>query len=514
MTDMTATSRPLLQAENVTKSFVGKPVLSALDLTVERGEVHALLGENGSGKSTLIKILSGYHTPDPHSHVTVAGDPLVFGSPGSSFAAGLRFVHQDLGLIDTETVADNLALGSGHPTTLGTVRRRTSRRLALAALDRVGLDIDPDTAVGKLSPAQRTGVAIARALRTTTTPARVLVLDEPTAALPQTEVAHLLAMIRSVREAGMGVLYVTHRLDEVFSIADRVTVLRDGHRQATVATHTIDRPGLVSLLVGTELEEVRRASARVHVTSDEPSLIVRDLTADSLHRLSFEVRPGDIVGIAGITGSGREALLGTIFGARARSSGAIVVTGRTIRAHRPDLARDGGMAYVPPDRKLSAAVMSLSARENLSLANLTPFRRFATLRSGLERAETRHWFDRLSVRPMRIDQPLSTYSGGNQQKVVMAKWLRRDPSVLLLDEPTQGVDIAAKAQLHQEIIAAAGNGCSVVLSSSDVDELVALCHRVLILRDGELVAELTDDAVTVRAVTHAVLGIDQEGDAR
>jgi ribose transport system ATP-binding protein len=509
---MSETSPPLLSVETLTKSFVGKPVLSALDLTVERGEVHALLGENGSGKSTLIKILSGYHTPDAGGRVRVDDEELSFGSPAASFAAGLRFVHQDLGLIDTETVADNLALSAGFPTLLGTVRRRSARRLAQSDLARVDLDVDPDAIVGKLSPAQRSGVAIARALRSSRdVPVRLLVLDEPTAALPQAEVKHLLSMIRSVTAAGVGVLYVTHRLDEVFSIANRVTVLRDGHRQATVATNDIDRNGLVMLLIGTELEEVKRASAEVHVSTGEVRLTVRDLHAQGVDGVSFDVHPGDIVGVAGITGSGRESLLAAVFGAHPRSAGTVTVTDAAVRPARPDLSCAAGMAYVPPDRKSLAAIMGLSARENLSLSNLRPFWRHGLISRRIERAETKRWFDRLAVRPSVFDQPLATFSGGNQQKIVMAKWLRRRPSVLLLDEPTQGVDIAAKAQLHREIIAAASAGCAVVISSSDVDELVALCHRVLVLRNGRLIEHLVNGAVTVRAVTQAILGSELEG---
>jgi ribose transport system ATP-binding protein len=509
---MSEPTSPLLSVENLTKSFVGKPVLSALDLTVERGEVHALLGENGSGKSTLIKILSGYHVPDPGGRVQVDEHELTFGSPSASLAAGLRFVHQDLGLIDTESVADNLGLSTGFPARLGTVRRRVARKLAEADLARVGLDIDPDTEVGKLSPAERSGVAIARALRTSRdAPVRLLILDEPTAALPQAEVKHLLSMIRTVTSAGVGVLYVTHRLDEVFSIANRVTVLRDGRKQATVNTSDIDRSGLVLLLIGNELEEAKRASSEIHVSTGEARLRVRGLCAQALDGVTFEASPGDIVGVAGITGSGREALLGAVFGAHPRSGGVVSVDDRTVRPGRPDLARDAGMAYVPPDRKALAAIMTLSARENIVLSDLSPFWHRGVLSRRGERAEAGQWFDRLSVRPRAIEQPLATFSGGNQQRVVMAKWLRRRPTVLLLDEPTQGVDIAAKAQLHQEIIAAAKAGCTVVISSSDVDELVALCHRVIVLRNGSLANHLVNGAVTVHAVTRAVLGNEQEG---
>lgn len=512
---MTANSVPALRVERLTKRFVGKPVLAGLDLTVARGEVHALVGENGSGKSTFIKILSGYHVPDPDGSVWIDGQALGFGSPTGARAAGLRFVHQDLGLIDSETVCDNLALGAGFPTRFGTVRGRYSARLARADLARVGVDLDPRAVVGSLSPAQQAGVAIARALRPDdAVPVRVLVLDEPTAALPQAEVQHLLTMIRTVSAAGVAVVYVTHRLDEVFSIAHRVTVLRDGRKQATVAVSDIDRRGLVTLLIGTELDDARAASADVPVVEGTPLLRVRGLRAQAIEDIGFDVRAGDIVGITGITGSGRESLLGAIFGARPRIAGDVRVGEQTVRAARPDRARAAGMAYVPPDRKLFAAIMSLSAKENLSLSDLRPFWRHGRLHRRAERREALHWFDRLSIRPMTFDAPLATFSGGNQQKVVIGKWLRRKPVVLLLDEPTQGVDIAAKAALHHEILAAARAGCAVVLSSSDIDEVAALCHRVLVLRDGRLTAQLAGTSVTVADITHAVLGSDQEGTTR
>src|SRR5260370_12847457 len=286
-------SAPILQVEQLTKSFVGKPVLAALDLEVERGEVHALVGENGSGKSTFIKILSGYHLPDPHGRVLVDGQALSFGSPAASHAAGFRFVHQDLALIDSESVSDNLALDAGFATRLGTVRRRESRRAATEDLARAGLEIDPSSPVGELSPAQKTGVAIARALRPDRdVPVRLLVLDEPTAALPQSEVEHLLAIIRTVSGAGVGVLYVTHRLDEVFHVARRVTVLRDGRRQASLPVAAVDRRGLIKLLVGTELDEARVASAEVRVTGARPVLPVAELGAAPPPRGGLRGPPG------------------------------------------------------------------------------------------------------------------------------------------------------------------------------------------------------------------------------
>jgi ribose transport system ATP-binding protein len=244
----------------------------------------------------------------------------------------------------------------------------------------------------------------------------------------------------------------------------------------------------------------------VQVTGAAPVLQVRELHAASFAGVGFDVRPGDVVGVAGITGSGRESLLSAIYGGRNRHGGEVTVNGTAVRPGRPDLARGAGMAYVPPDRKLFAGIMTLSARENISLSDLRPFWKHGLLRRRAERAEVRRWFERLSIRPLALDAPLATFSGGNQQKILIAKWLRRDPVVLLLDEPTQGVDIAAKAQLHHEILAAAQAGCAVVLSSSDLDEIAALCHRVLVLRHGRLVAHLTGESVTVQDVTRAVLG--------
>jgi ribose transport system ATP-binding protein len=309
-------------------------------------------------------------------------------------------------------------------------------------------------------------------------------------------------------------MYVTHRLDEVFSVAQRVTVLRDGTKQASVATSTIDRRGLITLLTGTELDEAQAASAQLPAARGEALLHVSGLQGEALEDVSFDVQAGDIVGIAGITGSGRETLLGAIFGSRPRSAGIVSVRGSAVRGGRPDRSCAAGMAYVPPDRKVLSAIMTLSARENIGLSDLAPFWRLGLLRPRAERAEAKGWFERLSIRPMSLDAPLATFSGGNQQKVVMAKWLRREPAVLLLDEPTQGVDIAAKAQLHREIVAAANAGCAVVISSSDLDEIVALSHRVLVLRDGRLTAQLRDESVTVREVSHAVLGSERRGVSR
>jgi ribose transport system ATP-binding protein len=498
-----------LTVRQVSKTFQGQRALDRVDLEIRPGEVHALLGENGSGKSTLIKILSGFHRPDVGGMVEIGGQPLPHGSSDESARLGCRFVHQDLGLVETESVLDNLALGVGYPSRFGTIRRKAARKRAVEELDRVGLRVDLATPVANLTPSERTGVAIARALRAgASEPIKLLVFDEPTATMPADEVARLLDIIKATAALGVGVLYVTHRLDEVFGLAHHVTVLRDGRVFARRSTFDLTHADLVRLLVGTELEEVRRDSSEVakhHGT--EVRLTVKGMRAGKLRGVTGSARKGDVIGFAGLTGSGREALLSAIFGGTPRSAGEVLVDGHKLPPMRPDLAVRLGVAYLPPDRSGEGAAMRLTARENLTLVDLRPLWSWPLLRGRKERAEAKSWFEELGVRPAgAIEQPLESFSGGNQQKILFAKWLRAKPKVLLLDEPTQGVDLATRAELHRRILDSAAEGMTVLVSSADLDELAALCHRVLVLRDGKFVADLSGDEVLVEDITRAALG--------
>ncbi len=508
---MTDATRPsALLAEGLAKTFGGVRALKGVDLTIQPGEVHALLGENGSGKSTFIKILSGYHQPDG-GRAAIDGREVTLGSAESAYARGCRFVHQDLGLVGTSSVFDNVLLNAGFPSRFGTIRTREAMRSVREDLARVGLEqVDPRTPVSALTPALKTGVAVARALHSDVYhEAHLLVLDEPTATLPMNEVEHLLEVVRRVASTGVGVLYVTHRLDEVFEVADTITVLRDGVRIATQPTSTLNRRSLVNLLVGGELEEIHAESERVHSEHGEPILRVTDLVAGPISGVSLEVRSGDVVGIAGLTGSGRESLLSAIFGAQPREGGKVEVNGQELKADRPDLAMAQGLAYMPPDRKVQGAIMEFTARENIVITDLKPFWKGLRLRGRKEVGETRTWFSRLAVRPLHgVNQRFSSFSGGNQQKILFGKWLRRTPLVLLLDEPTHGVDVGAKAELHRQLLAAAEAGAGLVISTSDLDEIVALCHRVLVMRDGRLVAQLHGKEVTVANVTRESLGAE------
>ncbi|HEX3965108.1 MAG TPA: sugar ABC transporter ATP-binding protein [Trebonia sp.] len=499
-------AEPALVVQGLSKTFGATKALLPLDLTVPRGEIHALLGENGSGKSTFIKLLSGYHRPDSGDAI-VGGVALVHGSAESSHAAGCRFVHQDLGLIASETILDNLYAGTGYPTRWGTVNDRAARRAASEDLARAGVDLDPRRVVGTLSPAEQTGVAIARALRPGDHGGpKLLVLDEPTARLPEHEVGVLLGLVRTVSAAGVAVIYVSHRIEEVLELAHAVTVLRDGRKVASRPVAGLDRAGLVRLLADAAVEEAD-VSEHEPPPADAPVVLaVQAVSSATLRDVSFEVRQGEVVGIAGITGSGRESILPSIFGGLPRPVGSVRLVGREVPAGRPDLSVAVGIAYLPPERARSG-VRDQTARENLVLAGLRKHWRWPLLSRKAERAETRDWFQRLSVRPAgAIEKPLSSFSGGNQQKLLFGKWLRLGPKVLLLDEPTQGVDIATKAALHKEILAAAETGACAVVSSSDAGELIAICHRILVMRDGRVSGTLSGKDRTLANLTHESFG--------
>ena len=376
-----------LEAYGLTKYLGGNAVLQDFDISIAPGEIHGLVGENGSGKSTFIKILSGYHVPEPGGVVLVDGAQIRLGSASSSYEHGCRFVHQDLGLIDTSSILDNLNFSKGFATRFGTIRRAKIRRDAVRDLARIGLDLDTRQAVGSLSAATKTGVAMARALSEDRQfPVKVLVLDEPTAALPVAEVRQVLQMVRSAAETGVAVLYVTHRIDELFLVADNVSVLRNGRKVATRPMRSLTRPALIELLVGSELEEVKRASRSLSSEHGAPMMEVRELASGPLRSLSLSVRAGDLVGLAGVAGSGRDVALGAIFGSEIRDGGQVVVDGKPLRAGRPDRAMKAGLAFLPPDRKVMASFRTLTAGENLVMADLRGIWRPPVLRRRVERA--------------------------------------------------------------------------------------------------------------------------------
>jgi ribose transport system ATP-binding protein len=493
LTAETIGAPPVLTIRGLSKTFPGTKALDRVDFDVRPGEIHALIGQNGSGKSTLIKVLAGYHQPDPGSDIRLAGEGVDLRDTTASRDAGFRFVHQDLGLVETLSAVENLTLGRELDTAFGgRIRWGAECRDAERRMRALGYDFDVRRPVAELGAAERTGIAIARALWDWEQ-ARVLIVDEPTASLPREEVRVLFDALDRVRKQGLGVIYVSHRLDEIFKIGDRVTVLRDGKRVGTWDVERLDPDRLVSLMVGSV--ELRPPHDRVFRGTQEVALEIQQLRGLEVDNVDIEARRGEVVGIAGLTGSGREELLPLLFGTASRG-GEVRLDGRIVPAD-PRGAMAAGMALVPADRRAEGAVVGLSVRENCTLTDLERHSaRAGRLNRSAERAEVLAWIEELDVRPRRPDAVFGTLSGGNQQKVVLAKWLRRKPRVLLLDEPTQGVDVHAKATIHALAREVAADGAVVVIASSDDAELCDTCDRVLVMRSGEVVAEVEGDRLT------------------
>lgn len=501
-----------LTVRGVAKTFTGTRALAGVDLELRGGEVHALLGANGCGKSTLVKILSGYQDADPGSEVTVAGKPLALASPRASFGAGLRFVHQDLALVDDLSVTDNVLLTGGWPTRLGAIARRQARAEVQEALRRLGADVSPDALVRTLSPAMRTIVAVARAVRRSPDDGDIvaLVLDEPTATLPQHEVAVLAGVIREVARQGTAVMIISHHLQEALDLADVVTVLRDGRVVLTASSDDLTRGAVVAAMMGEEyIEQQREATSK---PSDRVVLECHRLGSSTFTDVSLQVRAGEIVGIAGLEGSGRDDLLPVLFGASPRHAGSVQVERTHLSSDDLRGAIDLGLAYVPADRARLAALPELTARENLTVSSLSGLSRRGVVDRSEERTATVDWFARVGVRPpTAYEQRLGDFSGGNQQKIVLARCLRQGPKVLLLDEPTQGIDVAAQASLHALLAAAAGHeGIGILISSSDEEELASLCHRVLVMRHGRVVEELVGADLTPTVIAERTAHVDSQ----
>ncbi|MGJ9423606.1 sugar ABC transporter ATP-binding protein [Aeromicrobium sp. CF3.5] len=492
MTEITGGAQDVvLRTTGLSKTFAGITVLTDAHLEVRRGEIHALLGGNGSGKSTLIKVLAGVYGADPGGRIDVQDVSARADewSPHVARSAGLHFVHQDPAVFAPLTVAENLAIGRGFIQSAGgRIDWPANRRRAAQVLERFSLDVSPKALVASLRPADRTMLSIARALQDQEgAHDGVLVLDEPTASLPAGEVDILLDALRTYAAAGQTIVYVSHRLPEVLQLADRVTVLRDGHQVATRQVAGLDERTLVELISGRDLERV--FPERPETVSDEVVLSVRGLIAGPLQGVDFDLHRGEVLGVAGLLGSGRTTLLRSLFGDRSPEAGQITLEGATFSPRKPASAIKAGIAMVPEDRGAEGLFGSMSVRENMSAAVVSRYWSRGRLQHSRERGEARELVDAFGVRPASDDPVAGTLSGGNQQKVVMARWLRREPVVLLLDEPTQGVDVKARSEIYEHIRRAVAQGTSVLLVTSDFDELAHLSDRVVVLRKGRVTAE-------------------------
>lgn len=489
-TSQSTAAPPVLSAVGVSKAFGSNQALDDVSFELERGTIHALLGGNGSGKSTLIKILAGVESADI-GRIELDGEGLDLSqmTPAVARAAGLHFVHQQQSTFPELSVAENLAIGHGFETSgPGRISWRKARRRGADVLARFEIEATPDQDLGELSPARRTMVAIARALQDQEDSSDgVLLLDEPTASLPTAEVKILLDSLLRYADAGQAIVYVTHRLEEVFAIAGSATLLRDGKVVETVKPKDLTHDMLVQLMLGRTVEKIKRVESQ---GAGNVVLEARNVTAGPVRSVDLDLSQGEIVGVAGLIGSGRSTLLKALFGLVPLEDGDVVIEGESCRFRQPSDAMRKGCAYVPEDRHSDAAFPGLSVNENLTLTVVPDYWRHGVLHQRRERADSRKLFDQFLIRAQSEEDTLDSLSGGNQQKVVLARWLRRQPKVLLLDEPTQGVDVGARAEIYELISKAVASGATALVASSDFEELTAVCHRVIVLRRGRVAGVL------------------------
>ncbi|HLV71405.1 MAG TPA: sugar ABC transporter ATP-binding protein [Vulgatibacteraceae bacterium] len=503
-------TEPLLLMRGIVKQFPGVRALDGVDLDVRPGEVHCLLGQNGAGKSTLIKVLAGAHQPD-EGEIVLGGRPVRLTGPNAAMRAGIATIYQELDLVDGLSVAENIFLGH-EKSTLGFTRRGDAERAARELLGRLGhREIPPRREVGRLPAAGKQVVSMARAL---SHDARLIVMDEPSAALAHDEVGNLFRIIRELTAAGVAVVYISHRLEEIREIGDRVTVLKDGRAVAVgLPARTTSTDEIVSLMTGRDVEYVFPERPARAPDDDRPEVLrVEGLTLPgAFEDVSLRVRAGEIVGLAGLVGSGRSEILETIYGARRPARGRVLVDGRPVRPGDTGAAVRRGMGMAPEERKSQALLLNETVAGNVTVAGLTRYASFGWLDRRREVADVRRQIEALDIRPPDPARPVATLSGGNQQKVVLARWLLGAAGLrlLILDEPTRGVDVGARAELYQVIRELAGRGIGVLLVSSEVPEVLGLADRVLVVREGRIVH--TADARDLDEA--AVLNMIMEGSA-
>ncbi len=488
---------PLLAFEGITKRFGGTVAVDGVSVALHEREILALLGENGAGKSTLIKVLAGIHTPD-EGRILFRGELYRHLRATRGGRQAVAFIHQDLGLIPWMTVAENIALGVGYKRRFGLISWAGSRRQALAVLQTMSADINPDARVMHLTRTERSLVAIGRALAAR---AEVLVLDEPTASLPADEVERLLQVLRDLRHQNIGMIYVSHRLDEVFQVADRVAVLRDGRLVGSKRVGESSPSDLVTMIVGRPPEQVFKPPGQA---AEASCLVLDGLVAREVGPVSLAVRRGEMVGLVGLRGAGQDAIGRALFGCERISAGHARLDDRPYRPLSPAEAMGAGVGLVAGDRVAESLGMPLSVRENLFLNPAARGHRALSLRSpAAEAADCRSAGARMSLRPNDPSRPVETLSGGNQQKVVLARWLGLAKHLLILEEPTAGVDVGAKAEIYALLHAALQDGLAIIVIATDFEEVSKICHRALVFSQNRVAAEIGRDALSIESLLQA-----------
>lgn len=508
--DAPAVGTEILRVEALSKTFPGTRALIDAGIEVRSGEVHALVGHNGSGKSTLIKTLSGFHNPDPGARVWLGGQPVSFSdlTRHEQGLSRLSFVHQDLGLVLELDTIDNLAIHGGYrKTRSGRVKWREQRALAASLLGPFGLDFDLTLPLSKVTPVERTIVAIAAALQAWDSAGGVLVLDEPTAVLPPFEVRRLAQIVRDLRATGAGVLYVSHRLEEIFELADRVTVLRGGRNVATLRVADITKQELVELMLGPEASATYDA-VPTDVSAAVAVLEVRGLSGVYVRNVDLTLRRGEVVGVAGLPSDGRDELPRLLTDRRRSAGGQLRLPARSNQWTPVARFRGHTIALLPADRATEGVITPMTVAENLSLSVIHRLSPGVRLRQSAENSFVHTWIRKLSIKVDGHESPIVTLSGGNQQKVLFGRALGQQPDVLVMCEPTAGIDIGTRLAIYRLVAEQAATGLSVLVTSSDIDDLLAVCHRVLVMREGVVARQLAGDDLTEHQLVRAMEGIE------
>ncbi|GGH33046.1 monosaccharide ABC transporter ATP-binding protein, CUT2 family [Cribrihabitans marinus] len=500
MTDQT----PALRLEGIVKTFPGVRALDDVSFAVLPGEVHALMGENGAGKSTLMKVLGGIHQPDT-GQIFIAEQPTVMTSPLQAKAQGVVFIHQELSLADELSVAENIFLGELPRKSLGRVDWQALYDTTDAILKTLNVGFDARTRVGDLSIANQQMVEIARAL---TVDPRAVIFDEPTASLTDAEKVVLFDVIADLKGRGVGIIYISHRMEEIFKITDRISVLRDGQYRGTLETAQTDEDEVTQLMIGRSLDLSRNAS---HHEMGDVAIEVRDLSCGKLYQdVSFSVRRGEVVGFYGLVGAGRTEIAETIFGLRNPSAGSILLDGQEVRINSPVEAIRHGISLVPEDRKGQGLVLSMNCRDNMTLPQVDDLTAGPFVSDGAEVAIFDQYRDKLDIRTPGWRQLVGNLSGGNQQKIVIGKWLSMHPSVLIVDEPTRGIDVGSKSEIHNLIRGLAAQGYAVIVISSEMPEVLHVSDRIVAMYHGRVMREFTSEEVSEDSLIQAISGIESD----
>lgn len=488
----------ILKVNDITKTFPGVKALDHVSFDVRRGEVHALVGENGAGKSTLMKTLAGLHQPDSGA-IIYQDRPVQLAGPLDARQKGILLIHQELSLSPELSVAENIYLGAWPTNRFGVLKKRELHRNAATALNALGCSFGPDVRVGTLSVAMQQMAEIARA---EAFKANVVIFDEPTASLTDTEKDQLFHTIRSLRERGTGIIYISHKMDEIFDIADRITVLRDGQVQGTLSTRETDLNQITRMMIGRTLDAF---FVKAKPQFGAEVMRIEGLSKQGLFNdISFSVREGEVLGLYGLVGAGRSEVVETVFGVRRADGGKLYWKGGKIDLPTARQSIDMGMALVPESRKEQGLVLMMGGRENTSLPHLSLFSELSVMNRTKEMAVFEKYRSALSIKTTGPDQPVSQLSGGNQQKFVLAKWLCADPKLIILDEPTRGIDVGSKSAIHELIADLAERGLAVIVISSEMPEVLGVSHRVIAMSEGSVVAEFEGDDMTEQNLIDAV----------